>query len=159
MTVATPERFYGLWYTQYRHHEGFAKRARLFAAFPGPILVVGAGFGYLVEELLQYREAYGIDASEWAVGQAEGRVIVADILRDVEHVQGRLGAFATVITEDLLPSLTDEEAVIASVNCAQLGSIVIHLVTEQGTVSELNYHSTGYWMNLTNQLTVSLEGM
>lgn len=157
--VATAERFYGAWYTHYRHHEGFAKRARLFANFPGPILVVGAAFGYLVEELLQYREAYGIDASEWAVEHAEGRVIVADVLADVEHVRGRLGAFASVITEDLLPSLTDDEAVTASINCAQLGSIVVHLVTERGNVAELNYHSTAEWMTLIQQLTVSLGGM
>lgn len=159
MMVATPERFNGTWYTQYRHHEGFAKRARLFATFPGPILVVGAAFGFLVEELLQYREAYGIDASEWAAEQAEGRVIIADILTDVEHIKARLGAFATVVTEDLLPSLTDAEAITAATNCAQLGGIVIHLVTEHGEVAELNYHSTGHWMALTNQLAVSLEGM
>lgn len=157
--VATPERFNGQWYTQYRHHDGFAKRAALLANFPGPILVVGAAFGYLVDELLPYHEAYGVDASEWAVEQAGERVIVANILTDVTRIQKHFGAFGTVVTEDLLPSLTDDEAITAATNCAQLGDIVLHLVTEHGEVAELNYHSTGYWMNLTQQLTVSLEGM
>lgn len=153
MRLACPEDFYGLIYSHYRHHEGYAKRANLFRYFPDPILVVGCGFGFLVTELLKLdKDAWGIDASPYAVENRENdRVELGNIL------DGKLkaGKFATVVTEDLLPYLTDDEAIAASRNCQ---GIVVHMVTEQGQ-ADLNYHSTGYWMNLTKQLTVSLEGM
>lgn len=149
-------------YTKYRHHEGYGKRAKLFEPFPDPILIVGCGFGFLVEEFLKLgRSAWGIDASDYCVeNRTNENVRQASILNytDVPLLLAQLGAFETVITEDLLPHLTDEEAIIAAKNCELLGRFVIHMVTEQGT-ADLNYHSTGYWQVLTNQLTVSLEGM
>lgn len=157
--LASYEDFHGRIYTDYRHHEGYAKRAKLFEHFPDPILIVGCGFGFLVDELLKLSKgAYGIDASLYAtLNRVNDRVSLKSILDpvDVESLRTR---FATVITEDLLPHLKDEEAKIAAMNCSKLGGIVVHMVTEQGE-ADLTYHSTGYWMTLTNQLTVSLEGM
>jgi hypothetical protein len=163
MKLATQERFFnGEWYTHYWHHPGFAKRASRLASFPGPILVVGAAFGYLVKDLLPYGEAYGIDASEWAVGQVEqslsDRVILADILTDTEQIR-ELGPFGCVVTEDLLPCLTDGEAQTAAGVCAELNPLVIHLVTERGEAADLNYHVVAEWASLTGQFTISLEGM
>lgn len=63
-----------------------------------------------------------------------------------------------MVTESMLEWLTDNEAVVCAKNCALLSPLVLHLVTEQGQ-ADYNYHSTGYWMSLTGQLTVSLEGM
>lgn len=160
MKLATESDFYGGSYTHYRHHEGYAKRARLLANLPSPMLVVGCGFGFLVAELRQLGIiAWGIDASDYAFrNRTTGFVVQNDILRPA--FSGILNTgFATVVTEDLLPCLTDDEARIAAQHCAQLGGAVIHLVTEQGQVKDLNYHSTGYWMTLTRQLAVSLEGM
>lgn len=135
----------------------YDKRARLFYYHPEPILVAGCGFGGLVRAFRDRdKQAWGIDASEWATSnRVSERVRHGNILdlRDWE-----LSEFATLITEDLLPCLTDDEVMIAARNCLALSPIVVHLVTEQGQAN-LNYHSTGYWMNLTNQLTVSLEGM
>lgn len=149
-------------YTEYRHHEGYAKRAKLFEPFPDPILVVGCGFGFLVEEFLRLGKcAWGIDASDYCIeNRTNENVWQASILdyTDVPLLLAQLGAFETVITEDLLPYLSDDEALIASRHCDLLGHFVIHMVTEQGTV-DLNYHSTGYWQALTGQLTISLEGM
>lgn len=159
MRLATYSDFHGEIYTKYRHHEGYAKRARLLANFPSPILVVGCGFGYLVDELRKLGIiAWGIDASDYAFQNRTSRFVVkGDILQP--GLTGVLGTrYGTVITEDLLPYLTDLEAYDAAEHCAQLGTIVIHLVTEQGQ-AQLNYHPCGYWMTLTNQLTVSLEGM
>lgn len=158
MRLASHEDFHGEIYTEYRHHEGYAKRAKLFERFPDPILVVGCGFGFLVEELLEIgKDAHGIDASPYAIrNRVNDRVTLSSILDSVDVA--RLQRFGTVITEDLLPYLTDGEARIASVNCSKLGGIVMHMVTEQGQ-AELNYHSTGYWMTLTGQITISLEGM
>jgi hypothetical protein len=143
-------------YTAYRHHAGYARRAALFRHFPEPLLVVGCGFGFLVVELQRLgKQAQGIDASLYAYDcRVTDRVQQVNILSDPSH----LGTFATVITEDVLPWLTDDEAIIAARNCARLAPIVIHLVTEQGQAN-YNYHPAGYWMHLTHQLAVSLEGM
>lgn len=166
MMVATPERFYGTWYTQYRHHEGFARRAQLLQTMPEPLLIVGCAFGYLVEELRKLgKDVDGIDASRWAIeNKVSDRVYLLDIFHKTaieiaRQNKGNVGPFATVVTEDLLPCLTDNEARTVAVNCARLGNLVVHLVTERGEVAELNYHPTGYWMNLTNQIAISLEGM
>lgn len=157
MRLASYEDFNGGIYTRYRHHEGYAKRARLFRYFPEPILVVGCGFGFLVHEFRSLaKSAWGIDASPWAIeNRVDERVRLANIL-DIRNWE--FGEFATVITEDMNPCLTDNEVVIAARNCQALSAIVVHLVTEQGQ-ADLNYHSTGYWMTLTGQPTISLEGM
>jgi SAM-dependent methyltransferase len=145
-------------YTRYRHHDGYRKRALLFRHFPEPILVVGCGFGFLVQELIELgQQAWGIDASPYAIdNRVTDHAQQADIL---DPSTWTLGDFATVITEDLLPCLTDNETLTAARNCQLLAPIVVHLVTEQGQAIELNFHSTAEWMRLTNQLTVSLEGM
>lgn len=157
MRLASKEDFFnGSIYTSYHHHEGYAKRAALFKWFPEPILVVGCGFGFLVKEFENLgKVACGIDASAYAVENRVHRHV-----RQISILQAPQSEhqFDTVVTEDLLPFLTDEEAKEASKNCAKLGGIVIHMVTEQGE-ADLNYHSCGYWMTLTGQLTTSLEGM
>lgn len=158
MRLASLQDFYGGIYTDYRHHEGYAKRALLFRYFPEPILVVGCGFGFLVQELIDLRkQAWGIDAAPYAIeNKVNKRVFQSNIL----DLSGwTLGEVGTVVTEDLLPHLTDNEALIAARNCQALACVVVHMVTEQGQHEELNYHTAGYWMNLTNQPTISLEGM
>lgn len=137
--------------------EVYVKRAGLFRYFPEPILVVGCGFGGLVQALEDSGKlAWGIDASPYAIeNRTHQRVKLGNIL-DLSDWQ--MGQFEALITEDLLTHLTDDEALIAARNCQAVSPIVIHLVTEQGE-ADLNYHSTGYWMKLTNQLTISLEGM
>jgi SAM-dependent methyltransferase len=160
MKLATHSDFHGGSYTHYRHHEGFAKRARLLSTLPAPLLIVGCGFGFTVQELRALGViAWGVDVSEYAFSnRACGYVYCGDIL-----ARDRIGIMAaqygTVITEDLLPCLTDKEARLAAVNCIQLSPLVIHFVTEHGQAQDLNYHPCGYWMALTQQLTVSLEGM
>lgn len=159
MRVATHSDFHGEIYTDYRQHEGYAKRARLLSALPAPLLIVGCGFGFTVAELRKLGSiAWGIDASVYAFqNRTTSFMAQNDILRP--NFSGILNArFGTVITEDLLPCLTDDEARIAAGNCATLGPLVVHLVTEQGQ-AQLNYHPAGYWMTLTQQLTISLEGM
>lgn len=142
-------------YSNYRHHEGYAKRARLLHSLPEPIIVVGAGFGYLVVELEKLnKNALGLDASPYCY---ENRATESFIQWDILLGPPRIRA-ATVITEDLLPWLTDSESITCAKNCALLSPLVLHLVTEQGQ-ADYNYHSTGYWMSLTGQLTISLEGM
>lgn len=148
-------------YTRYPLPDAvYDKRGQLFYFYPDPIMVVGCGFGGLVRAFKDLnKEVWGIDASQWAIDnrdrRVDERIFKFDILDLSNWPMGQMG---TLITEDMLPHLTDEEVSIASRNCQALAPFVIHLVTEQGK-ADLNYHTTGYWMNLTNQLTVSLEGM
>lgn len=122
--------------------------------------MVGCGFGGLVRAFRDLnKQAWGIDASQWCIDNRDkrvsDRVFKFDILDLSDWMLGEMGA---VLTEDMLPHLTDNEVLAATRNCQALAPIVIHMVTEHGQ-ADLNYHSTGYWMSLTNQLTVSLEGM
>lgn len=133
----------------------YARRALLLYRLPDPVLVVGCGFGRLVVELQRLgKVAWGCDASPYA---ETNRVTDNFLLLDITAVTPS-GHFATAITEDLLPWLTDFEAVTAANNCAAIAPLVLHLVTEQGQ-ADYNYHSTGYWMRLLNQLVISLEGL
>lgn len=155
LRLASKEDFHGEIYTDYRWHGGFARRAQILKGFPEPILIVGCAFGYTVVELERLgKKVSGIDASIWAVqNRVTNKVSFGDILVEPSRLK-----FGSVVTEDLLPYLTDDEARIAALNCLRLSPFVIHLVTVEGT-ADLNYHSLGYWMTLTNQLTTSLEGM
>lgn len=146
-------------YTEYRWHDGYAKRARLFQYFPEPIIVVGCGFGFLVAEFEKLGKlVHGIDASEYCRDECRRLQVTRNFtLWNILDGPPRLHA-ATVITEDLLPWLTDAEVTTCAENCALLSPLVVHLVTEHGQ-ADYNYHSTGYWMSLTGQITVSLEGM
>lgn len=144
--------------------EVYAKRASFFREYPDPILVVGCGFGGLVKAFQAIgKEVWGIDAADYCAENFENEIRdwlwQANIIDepDFKSLLQR-GTYGTVFTEDLWPYLTDDEVIVASKHCSPLGRFVIHMVTEQGT-ADLNYHSTGYWMTLTNQLTVSLEGM
>ena len=149
-------------YTRYPlPDEVYDKRARLFQFYPEPILVVGCGFGGLVRAFRDLgKEAWGIDASQWAIDnrdkRVEKRVVKFDILDLSDWVLGEMGS---VFTEDMLPHLTDDEVLVAARNCQALAPFVINMVTECGEDKGLNYHTTGYWMSLTGQPTISLEGM
>ena len=161
MLLATEKDYQnGSIYTQYPPPaEVYEKRARLFQYYPEPILVVGCGFGGLVKAFQEMgKVACGVDASrDYAIpNQLTENVYYGNIL---DLSDWTLGTFETLFTEDMLPCLTDEEAKIAARNCRALSPIVIHMVTERGEDKELNYHTTGYWMTLTGQPTISLEGM
>ncbi len=61
-------------YTNYRRYPFFAERAAVIhERFPtGKILVVGCGWGYLVDELLKLgRDVWGIDASSYAINKGK----------------------------------------------------------------------------------------
>lgn len=160
--LASPE-VYAQAYTEYPLPEAvYAKRAKLFESYPEPVLIIGCGFGGLVKELRRLgKNAWGMEASEWAVRNRVGDYVwQGDTLDpvDVSMFSTQLGPIATIVTEDLLPWLADEEAITCANSCSTLGQIVIHLVTERGEV-DYNYHSCAYWRNLTNQLTCPLEGL
>lgn len=155
MRLATPADFYnGPIYTHYYHHHGYRKRAELLRHFPQPILIAGCGFGFLVVEFTQLGiNSCGIDASPWAISQrVTNRVSLGSILQSLSQ------PWPTIVTEDLLPCLNDDEAQLAATNCRRASLNVLHLVTEHGQ-ADLNYHSLHDWALLTQQPVISLEGM
>lgn len=155
MRLASPSEF-AVAYTCYRWHGGYRRRALLLASLPDPFLVVGCGFGFLVVELQRLgKRASGIDAADYCW---DNRVTDDFLQCDILRGPPPLDQCATVVTEDMLPWLNDTEVIVAAKNCALAAPLVLHLVTESGQ-TQYNYHTTGYWMNLTSQLTVSLEGM
>lgn len=162
MRLASYEDFNGGIYTRYPPpDEVYDKRARVFRFYPEPILVVGCGFGGLVRAFRDLnKQAWGIDASQWAIDnrdkQVGDRVFKFDILDLSNWTLGQMG---TVFSEDVWPCLTDNEVLVAARNCQALAPFVINMVTERGEHEDLNYRPTGYWMSFTGQPTLSLEGM
>lgn len=81
--ITATEQVFDEAYTEYRWHEGYAKRAQLLAPLPQPIVIVGCGFGFLVAEFSKLgKNAWGVDTSDycWANRVTE-RFTQHDILR------------------------------------------------------------------------------
>lgn len=136
-------------YTQYHRYPFFAERAaELSRRFQnGKILIAGCGWGYLVEDALAAGfDAWGCDASAYAVAKsqevlaapARSRIIQADItvrsqLTTLRSTAGLTGAqrFRAVVTEDVLPVLTDAEITAALIELRRIAiaGAVLHIVT------------------------------
>jgi SAM-dependent methyltransferase len=139
----------GAMYADYRRYPHFAQRAVAVAgrtAAAARILVVGCGYGYLVDALLAAGRpnTWGVDAAPWATGRAAAavgaaagaRVRQADAtsaaaLRAAKQAMG-LGAtqrFDLAVTEDVLPCLTaaEQTALLAAVR--QHATALLHVVT------------------------------
>jgi hypothetical protein len=140
--VANPKTFespHGLYWDGqqgYHRYDYFARRAASLDALlpPGPILVVGCGFGYTVDELIKIgRPAYGVDASAWAIqcGRAEcpnvaSRLYVGDALTTTGFQA--IPGVAFVVTDDLVPCLEDAEIAVGAPIWRGLGPVT-HVIT------------------------------
>jgi cyclopropane fatty-acyl-phospholipid synthase-like methyltransferase len=157
-------------YTAYRRYPFFAERADfLTRRYPelGTVLVVGCGWGYLVDELeTRGWDAWGADASAYAIarGQAElphleGRLFRADVT-DARHLDllmrrtdPPIDRFDLVVTEDLLPALDDDEIARALAALRGVGRTLVHIVTpgdDRGGArhSDLNWKPIAAWRSL-----------
>lgn len=148
MRLASAEDFRdGALYSNYRRYPFFAERAAMIRRRVSPsasVLIAGCGYGYLVDELRKIGvRAWGCDLSPWAVGQASqvipatatfvllGDVTDTNSLNTVRAAAGLPGNqdFALVVTEDVLPMLTDAEIAAALEAVRTVGSAVLHIVT------------------------------
>ena len=149
---ATPERFNGGWYANppYQRFQFHATRAAVangrFAQIKGSkILVAGAGFGYLVDELnsLGFTNVYGCDIP-WAIEQGRlalphiaNRLIVADVTVRSQLTALKTAAglttrqsFALTITEDLLPAADNvTETQLMLTELRRISSSLFHIIT------------------------------
>lgn len=135
-------------YDEYRRFPFFAERAAAVRArYPDArrVLVVGCGYGYLVDELRRagVPDPWGVDASPWAVeraaavlpGASARRVRLADatdaasLAAALPEVLRRDGRFDVAVTEDVLPVLDpgEQRALLAAVRAR--AAAVLHVVT------------------------------
>jgi len=134
----------------YRRYPHLSKRVnelnQRFAPNGQKLLVAGCAFGFLVDDLVGVGyDAYGIDASAWAIGRSNevlpgiaARVGVVDATveseindfrRNVMGIQGNR-KIDLAVTEDLLPVLRDDEIPLALAALrAQTQANLLHIVT------------------------------
>lgn len=132
----------------YRDGEWVDARVQRLAAkgFAGKILVAGCAHGFLVAKLRALGlDAWGIDASTWAVSQDAsggfvklGNVLVSADVAGVKAAAGLKGGqkFTVCVTEDLLPCLTDSEVATALTELRAVSTSLYHLVTDAHLAAE-----------------------
>jgi SAM-dependent methyltransferase len=140
----------GALYTEYRRFSFFAARADFIAArWPvsvGRVLVVGAGYGYLVDELLiRGYDAWGLDAAAYAIGKAQeklsvgasNRVLLGNMATrgDVNAAKNAMGLgnnarVGLLVTEDVLTTCANQqEATVALTELRRHGTNYLHILT------------------------------
>lgn len=178
----------GALYTNYRRFPMFGWRAAWLTArygTAGKWLVAGCGWGYLVDELVALGvDAWGIDASSYAVSKAQeagtlapgvgNRVVLIDAtnrsqLASLRSTAGLSGSqrFTVIVTEDILPVLTDSEASAVAAEARRVGTNICHVLTalrpdEDAAasiaagmrVSGLNWKTLAQWKTLAGVDTV-----
>lgn len=118
-----------------------------FAPNNQTLLIAGCGFGYLVNLAVQAGyNAFGIDGSSWAIQQGQAllpaiatRLAVADITvaSQIDAATKGFGLkggnpvkYALLVTEDVLPCLSDAEITTALTNLrARASSNLLHIIT------------------------------
>ena len=156
----------------YRRYPFFAERADLILNLygaGGKVLVVGCGWGFLVDELLtRGYDAWGLDGSSYAIAKAAEvlpaasaqRVLLADTTNRQQVVAVRAAAgvvgnqrFKLIVTEDVLPVLSDAEVAVAVAECRRVATNVLHIVTpgdptDPSKLAGLNWKSIETWASL-----------
>lgn len=145
----------------YRRYPFFADRGIEFnrrwnSIKTSTLLIAGAGWGFLVQELMEvhgFTDVWGCDASDYAVNvaaprelpqQYADRVLLGDITDDVSMkqvanaagIKGGNPKFRAVLTEDVLPCLTDTEIPTALSVLRGRTQDLAHIITPQMAGSE-----------------------
>lgn len=140
--------------SQYRRYGFFADRGITFnnswnSLKNETLLVAGCGWGFLVQELMQehgFTDVWGCDASDYAVNTAApanlpsqyaSRILLGSILSDTDikavantaGIQGGNPKFKAILTEDVLPCLTDAEIPIALSVLRGRSRSLAHIIT------------------------------
>lgn len=150
--IYTESDYFGGVDTRYTEYPYFSKRSKNINAQLGSyknskILIAGCGWGFLVRLLMRdygFTDVWGCDASEYAVKTAapreipgyENRILLGDItsstsMSSVSSAAGLKGTkkFAYIITEDVLPCLTDNEITTALSVLRGKGDVLGHIIT------------------------------
>lgn len=140
----------GLYSAPYGRYPFFQQRVDAlkgrFAPNGQKALVVGCGYGYLVDDLVAAGyDAWGVDASQYAISKGQSllpgvasRLAVADALDGASldavaksaGLHGKTPTWTLLLTEDVLPCMSDAEVATALANLrARCTSNLLHLVT------------------------------
>lgn len=128
-------------YSNYHRSAVFSHRAEVIRQTfsPQSVLVVGCGWGFLVDELHKKGlEAWGVDLSEYAIRKAH--VEVPDVYHRIKKADGRVarqlarigpGIWDVVVTEDVLAACSNEQEADRFVTAARsvARNHVLHVVT------------------------------
>lgn len=127
-------------YGQYKRFAWFKRRAEIIRQTYGPesVLIIGCGWGYLVDELRKKGvAAWGVDLSEYAIRRAHAEV--PDVYRYISKADGRNarqmervgpGYFDLAVTEDVLTTCSNEQEVERFLEAARTVSDQrLHIVT------------------------------
>lgn len=124
-------------YSGYERYPYFGERAAALVKSYGPkrFLVVGAGFGFLLDELDALgATAHGVELSEYAIRRCHALVpAVYSRMHKIDardsSAMRRLGRFDVVVTEDILPTCSLEEVPYVLEASRSVGGVVVHIVT------------------------------
>jgi len=127
------------------------------------VLVVGSGFGFMVEELLARGvNAWGLDVSEYAISQTPAAIVGRNLLGDA-RLRSALNAarsaaglkgnarFDLILTEDVLPCMSsDAEALALAVELRRHAIRVGHRVSTFPSLADVGYlwHTLAEWRAL-----------
>lgn len=127
-------------YSEYKRYRFFEARAEIIRQTYGPesVLVIGCGWGYLVDELRKKNvNAWGVDLAEYAIRKAHAEV--PDSYRYIKRADGRVarqmervgpGYFDLAVTEDVLTVCSNEQEVERFLEAARIVSERrLHIVT------------------------------
>lgn len=173
MRLATATDFEGgALYSNYHRYPFFADRADSLVArygTTGKWLIGGCGWGFLVDELITRGvDAWGVDASSYCLTKAvanlvsgrASKILQADItsrtsLATAKTATGLSGStkFRIMVTEDVLPVLTDAEITSALTECRRIATNVFHICTPGDPADPaknpvLNWKSASAWKTL-----------
>jgi len=133
-------------YTSYTRYPFFKERATNLKGriTTGKVLIVGCGWGYLVDELVKLGiDAWGIEISQYAVDKAQTvipdnayRIIKGDasIVADMDRVKTASGLnknqkFYLVVSEDMFTVCLDDEVTLTLNQMHRIGSHYLHIMT------------------------------
>lgn len=154
--IYSEEDYNGIVDDQYRKYQFFTDRGIIFnnqwnGIKNNKILIAGCGWGFLIQELMEvhgFTDVWGCDASEYAVNvaapanlpaQYASRVLLGNITSSAEMVAvanaagipGNNPRFRAILTEDVLPCLTQQEIPTALSNLRARSQSVAHIITPQ----------------------------
>lgn len=111
------------------------------------VLILGCAYGYTVEALFGLGvDAYGLDISAYAVSRAPGSVASrirqgnGAVAADMDAMKSLAGIarnrkFDLVFDEDILPCLTDAEALSACLEMRRIGTVVAHRISAHEAIA------------------------
>lgn len=131
------------------------------------ILFVGSGFGWLAEKFVEfgYTNVLNVDTSSYIQTNKNEHAVLPILDTDILTLEGRSeilshfnGTVDLIITEDVLPCLSDLECVNFCNMLNQISQNVIHWVSvkNQGAESNpnLNWKTLDEWKETTNQYVI-----